>query len=82
MLNFGDPEVFWLNITNISLGVITLICVLVVGFVIFQEIAAKMLKRAAIPAHSDDHAYLIPELGLTMADGGEPCGKNSRTETH
>jgi hypothetical protein len=82
MLNFGDPEVFWLNITNLSLGVITLICVLVVGFVVFQEIAAKVLQRAAISVQSDDHAYLIPELGLTMADGGEPCNKDKRTGTN
>ena len=80
MFNFSDPEIFWLNITNLSLGVITLICVLVVGVVVFQEIAARVTKRAAVSVHIDDHAYLIPELGLTMADGGEACEKDKQPE--
>lgn len=80
MFNFSDPEVFWLNITNLSLGIITLVCVVVVGYVVFQEVAEKAFKRSAKTVPSDNHTYLVPELGLTMADGGEPCDQGNRTE--
>ena len=31
MFNFNDPNTFWLNVTNIVLGLVTLICCVAVG---------------------------------------------------
>jgi hypothetical protein len=31
-----------------------------------------------VRAHEDSHALAIPELGLTMADGGEPVDQKTR----
>ncbi len=71
MFNFNDPDTFWLNVTNIALAVVTLICCAVVARSVYQEIRVRLRKRAHAFAVDDDHAFIVPELGLTMADGGE-----------
>ena len=75
-------ETWWLSATNLALGVIVLICAFVVAAAVAREVAARMYKRAKISAELDrdmrllseeygDHAFLDPQLGITMADGGE-----------
>lgn len=82
----NDPSTLWLTVTNIALGVVTLICLGAVGVGILQELAARAKKRAAlskldkevadlVASYSDGHAFDIPSLGMTMADGGEELGK-------
>jgi hypothetical protein len=81
----SDPSTYWLNVTNIALGVMVLVCCVAVAFGVVQELAAKRKKSAAtsrldrevsdLVASYDGHAFHIPELGLTMADGGEERGK-------
>jgi hypothetical protein len=45
---FTYNEVFWLNVTNLVLGVATVVCLLVIGYVAFKEIRehAKARKGA------------------------------------
>jgi hypothetical protein len=85
----NDPSTYWLTITNIALGVVTLICIAAVGIGIVQELAARAKKRAAsskldrevadlVASYSDGHAFDIPELGITMADGGEELEKKDK----
>jgi len=74
-----------LTVTNIALGVVTVVCCVAVAVGIFQELAARRKKAAAISgldhevadlvASYDGHAFHVPNLGLTMADGGDPMGK-------
>ena len=82
----NDPSTYWLTITNIGLGLATLICIAAVGFGIFQELAARAKKKDALAkldaeladlvgSYSDGHAFLDPSLGVTMADGGEELKK-------
>ncbi|MFY9726035.1 MAG: hypothetical protein WB579_19065 [Bryobacteraceae bacterium] len=82
----SDPSTYWLTITNIGLGVVTLICCIAVAFGVVQELAAKRKKQTALStldhevselaaSFDDGHAFHIPQLGLTMADGGEPTVK-------
>ena len=81
----SDPSTYWLTLTNVALGVVTLICCGAVVFGIVQELAARRKKRAALArldhevsdlvAAYDGHAFPVPGLGLTMADGGEPIRK-------
>ena len=78
MFNFNDPETFWLNVTNIALGVVTLVCLIAVGTVVFKEVLARVRQRAAVLVERDDHAFVMPELGLTMADGGERLDKTEK----
>ncbi len=76
MFDFNDPNTFWLNVTNIALGVITVICCVAVGRGLYQEVVVRLKKRATVSA--DDHAFSIPGLGITMADGGERLDKNTK----
>lgn len=73
-LNWSDPDTFWLNVTNIGLGLVVLICVAVIAGSIVKEALARRKARATEPAEVASlggHAFHVPGLGLTMADGGE-----------
>ena len=84
----SDPSTYWLTLTNVTLGVVTLICVGAVVFGVLQELAAKRRKRAAVSrldeevsdlmASFDGHAFKVPGLGVTMADGGEELPKKEK----
>ena len=67
MFDWSDPNTFWLNVTDIILGAVTLACVAFVGQAALREILARLSRR-----QEDPHALVLPELGLTMADGGTP----------
>jgi hypothetical protein len=77
-LNWNDPQTLWLNLTNVGLGVVTLTCVLAVGYNIARELVENRRKAAATDREmnrmlaAEGHAMHIGELGWTMADGGEP----------
>ena len=82
----SDPSTYWLTVTNIALGLVTLICCIAVGIGILQELAAKRKKHTAmstldhevadlVSSFGDGHAFHIPSLGVTMADGGEELKK-------
>lgn len=66
-----EVDTFWLSATNVALGIITLVCLVVVGSVSFKEILERVRGRATERVALDDHSFLHGELGLTMADGGE-----------
>ena len=72
MFDTADPETFWLNVTNLALGLVTLSALLVLGYAIGREVLERVRARSTVPATGDAHSFLHPELGLTMADGGEP----------
>jgi hypothetical protein len=69
MVNWGDPETFWLNVTNAALGLITLVALLAVAGAVLQEVLVRARKRIA-SALEDAHTLHVPALGETMADGG------------
>jgi hypothetical protein len=72
MFDTGGSETYWLNATNIALGLVTLICVLAIIGGVARELVARMAPRRVT---DDAHAILVPGVGLTMADGGEPVSK-------
>ncbi len=71
---FTYNEVFWLNVTNLVLGLATLICLLVIGYTAFREIRDRVRMHAGETEKVDDHSFVIDGLGVTMADGGERLG--------
>jgi len=83
-----DPSTYWLTITNIALGLVTLICCVAVGIGVAQELAAKRQKKTALSrldsevadlvSSYDGHAFHIPTLGVTMADGGAKIEKKEK----
>jgi hypothetical protein len=85
VFEFGDPKTFWLNVTNIALGVVTGICILFLGKSLFQEIVQRVRAEKRATTKVDEYSYMVPELGLTMADGGERLDKDRwslREEKH
>jgi hypothetical protein len=72
MFDWSDPNTLWLNITDIALGIVTLACLAFVAQAAFREVYARLANRLPARLHEDSHAFHLPELGLTMADGGEP----------
>ena len=85
----SDPTTYWLTFTNAALGVVVLICCVAVAIGVVQEIVAKRKKASAmskldrevsglVNSYQDGHAFHLPELGVTMADGGEELGKKEK----
>jgi len=78
-LNWSDPETTWLNITNIVLGFVVVLCVVIMLGGVAHEFISRARKRHRIDAEldrdmrllRDDRAFDSPDLGITMADGGE-----------
>ena len=64
----AGPDTFWLDFVNIGLGLVTLLCVLLVGFGVVHELRYRFTRGRKLV---DDHAFETPELGVTMADGGK-----------
>ncbi len=78
MYGADGPDTLWLNFTNIALGLVTLACILAIAGGVVHELADRRRRRAARNRTSDDdHAFAIPELGLTMADGGRRIDRTS-----
>ena len=83
-VNWSDPQTLWLNVVNLGLGVVTVICFGVLGYGLLQDVRARARKRAEERSFDGaqaavglgSHAFHMPELGLTMADGGEPVEDN------
>jgi hypothetical protein len=80
----------WLNITNFALGIVTLIALLLVFFSVGWDL---LVRKVARPTRVDlsnvdadlkallhgSHSLTVPELGLTMADGGEKIETPSKS---
>jgi hypothetical protein len=72
---------FWLNLTNIALGVVVFLALLLVGYGVIWEVVIRRKKHAGLRDMDSEmesmlnkefsHSLSVPELGLTMADGGE-----------
>jgi hypothetical protein len=83
----SDPSTYWLTVTNVVLGAVVLICCVAVAIGIVQELAARRKKAAAMTKLDREvadlvsvyggHAFQVPGLGVTMADGGEQLDKKN-----
>jgi hypothetical protein len=80
----GENWAMWLNVTNLILGIVTLAALVIVFFAVGWDVLAEKLGRAQARSemrnidgelrallHGGTHTLRVPELGLTMADGGE-----------
>jgi hypothetical protein len=64
----GSSDLFWLYTVNIALGVVTFVGVAILAVSVVREVLQRRARRVAA---FDDHVFHLPELGATMADGGE-----------
>lgn len=67
----SNSEVFWLNVTNVALGVICLVCILALGWGVARDLAARW-RHAPVRRSAETHVFDDALLGMTMADGGQP----------
>lgn len=70
--NSNDPAMIWLSVVNLVLGLVCLVCVSVIAYGVVREIAARMRLKLPLAGRELTHAFHVPDLGYTMADGGEP----------
>ncbi len=82
MFNSMDSETLWLTLTNVSLGIVALVCIIAVGVVMTKEILGVVRSKVRIPQLQDDHSFMLRDLGITMADGGKRLDKNENAEQH
>jgi hypothetical protein len=62
--NWGDPQTFWLNVTNAALGAIMLVCIVAIGVAVAKELTARRRDTGQLVG--------APRLGEVLSDGGEP----------
>lgn len=79
----GENWTMWLNITNFALGIVTLVALVLVFVSVGWDLFVRKVGRTPVKADlasidselrallSSSHSLHVPELGLTMADGGE-----------
>ncbi len=74
-----EAELFWLNATNIILGLVVVVCCAIMAVAVVQALLERARSRRAAMREIEadmrslgSHAFEVPGLGLTMADGGEP----------
>jgi hypothetical protein len=79
MFDPSDPNLFWLNVTNVVLGLVVLSCCVVLGYGVVREVAARVRVPKLRFLEVDDHAFSTPDLGITMADGGHRIDQKSAT---
>src|ERR1039458_5242970 len=60
MFNWSDPNTFWLNITDIALGIVTLASLAFVAQAAFREVYARLANRVSVRLHEDAHAFRLP----------------------
>jgi hypothetical protein len=76
----NEDWIYWLAITNIALVVVVLLVGVVVAYAVISELpsrrkklhaAAKLDQEPNTMLHDElAHSLPVPELGMTMADGG------------
>ena len=74
LIEWGDPQTFWLNLTNLALGIVTLLALGILAASVAQELLARRRRSHEISGIDEEmrHMLHVHELGLTMADGGAP----------
>ena len=82
-VDWNNPQTLWLNVTNLALGVATLLALGALAYGLFGDLLAMRKRsrvmgkldaelRHLVGAGSGAHLMPVEGMGLTMADGGEP----------
>jgi hypothetical protein len=81
-VDWSDPQTLWLNLTNLALGLVTVAAIVVVGVGVARELVVRRQRARELNSLDAElntmlggasaHVMHVPELGLTMADGGQP----------
>ncbi len=80
MSDLFNSETFWLDTTNVILGAVTVICLVIVAVPFYKEVLARIAIRARVPLAIDSHAFDLSDLGITMADGGTRIDETTKNK--
>ncbi len=67
----------WLVLTNAGLAAVILVCCFMIGNTLLRDLVGAFRRKTSTSTVPDDHSFIEPRLGLTMADGGERIDKAS-----
>ncbi len=72
MFDLSNTSTIWVNLTNIILGIATVICLGIVIYAAVREVVVRVTQKSKAKVREQDaHVFEVPDLGLTMTDGGE-----------
>lgn len=84
-VDWSNSETLWLNLTNLGLGLIVLACLAVVTRALLSDLRERSKFRLRVSGMDREvkdllsgHVMPTPELGLLMADGGEPVEEEGK----
>lgn len=84
-VDWSNSETLWLNLTNLGLGLIVLACLAVVTRALIGDLRERGKFRVRVDAVDREmkellsgHALQTADLGLLMADGGEPAKEEQK----
>lgn len=80
MIGWITDETFWLNVTNAGLGIVTLAALLTVVGAVTGDLLHRVRHGTESSVSADPHTYHLPDLGTTMADGGEKVAEEPEPE--
>ena len=91
----NEEWIFWLAVTNIAMVVVVLLVGSVLAYTLISEVLRRRRKLHGAAnldeemntmfQHESTHSLPVPELGMTMADGGEraePLPKRPAAKKH
>ncbi len=79
MFELSDPQTFWVNTTNLVLGLVTLCCAALIASVVINELIERWVGQLVGEQADDGHTIPVRGLGLTMADGGRQVDDEKAT---
>ena len=68
MFDLSNPNTFWLNTISFVLALVIVASGLGVVRVAYSNARVRFRNRIHVAGH--DHSIMVPDLGITMADGG------------
>ncbi|TAM47647.1 MAG: hypothetical protein EPN53_11380 [Acidobacteria bacterium] len=77
-IDVSDPKILWLTITNIALGAVTVVCVVVVAWGAATAALAGLRRRWGLDLEPDDRAFATPGLRVTTAGCRPPVKTDER----
>jgi hypothetical protein len=76
MFDLSDPH-SWTYFTNWVLVAVAFVAAVYIGLGVLRE---RRARRSGTSVHSDPHTLILPDLGITMADGGEKVDQPTSTK--
>jgi hypothetical protein len=70
MFELSDPRT-WQLITNLLLVAVALVAAIYIGVGLYKRSYARSTNPFRPHPELDTHTMILPDLGITMADGGD-----------